>query len=62
MSFEANSVTLKIWDHSTIDHTLEAVISHVSSESNASRDRVRVTRSGPNVFTVSVSEASLATL
>ena len=54
MSFESHSMTLKIWDHSTIDHTLDAAISHVSSQANAPKDRVRVTRSGPNVFTVSV--------
>ncbi|NKX56609.1 hypothetical protein [Arthrobacter mobilis] len=54
MSFESHSMTLKIWDHSTIDHTLDAAITHVSSQANAPKDRVRVTRSGPNVFTVSV--------
>ncbi|MFD1213970.1 hypothetical protein ACFQ36_18180 [Arthrobacter sp. GCM10027362] len=56
MSFESHSMTLKIWDRSTIDHTLEAAITHVSSKANAPKDRVRVTRSGPNVFTVSVAD------
>ncbi len=55
MNFESHSMTLKIWDHSTMDHTLEAAIAHVSTKANAPRDRVRVTRSGPNVFTVSLS-------
>lgn len=54
MNFELNTLTLKIWDQSTIDHTLEAAIAHVSSKANAPRDRVKVTRSGPNVFTVNV--------
>ncbi|SEE33227.1 hypothetical protein SAMN04489740_1150 [Arthrobacter alpinus] len=57
MNFESNSLTLKIWDRSTIDHTLEMAITHVSTKSNAPRDLVKVTRSGPNQFTVSVTEA-----
>lgn len=56
MSFESHSMTLKIWDHSTIDHTLDEAITHVSSRANAPKDRVRVTRSGPNVFTVSLAD------
>ncbi len=56
MSFESNSMTLKIWDHATIEPTLEAAITHVSSKANASKDRIRVTRSGPNLFTVSVAD------
>ncbi|NKX50892.1 hypothetical protein HER39_09995 [Arthrobacter deserti] len=54
MNFESHSMTLKIWDRSTVDHTLEAAIAHISTSANAPRDRVRVTRSGPNVFTVSL--------
>lgn len=57
MNFESNSLTLKIWDPSTIDLTLETAIAHVSTKANAPRDLVRVTRSGPNQFTVSVTEA-----
>ncbi|MCQ9163417.1 MULTISPECIES: hypothetical protein [unclassified Arthrobacter] len=56
MSFESHSMTLKIWDHSTIEHTLESAISHVSSRANAPREHVRVTLSGPNQFTVSASD------
>jgi hypothetical protein len=47
-------MTLKIWDRSTMDHTLEAAITHVSTRANAPKDQVKVTRSGPNVFTVSL--------
>lgn len=54
MNFELNTLTLKIWDPSTIDHTLEAAIAHVSTKANAPRDRIQVTRSGPNLFTVNV--------
>ncbi len=57
MNFESNSLTLKIWDSSTIDHTLETAIAHVSIKSNTPRDRVTVTRSGPNLFTVSATGA-----
>ncbi|NVM94632.1 hypothetical protein [Arthrobacter wenxiniae] len=58
MSFESHSMTLKIWDHSTIEPTLDSAITHISSRANAPRERVRVTRSGPNLFTVSTSEES----
>lgn len=54
MNFESTMMTLKIWDHSTMDHTLEAAITHVSAKANAPKEHVRVTRSGPNVFTVGV--------
>ncbi|WP_181036185.1 MULTISPECIES: hypothetical protein [unclassified Arthrobacter] len=57
MNFESNSLTLKIWDRSTMDLTLETAIAHVSTKANAPRDLVRVIRSGPNQFTVSVTEA-----
>lgn len=56
MTFDSHSVTLKIWDPSTIDHTLEEAISHVSAKANTHRDHVKVTRSGPDVFTVHVGE------
>ncbi|WP_026554562.1 hypothetical protein [Arthrobacter sp. 35W] len=62
MNFESHSMTLKIWDHSTIDHTLETAITQVASRTNAAKEHVRVTRSGPNVFTVSVADEGLAHL
>jgi hypothetical protein len=49
-------VTLKIWDPSTVDHTLEEAISHVSTLAGAHRDHVKVSRSGPDVFTVHVGD------
>ena len=54
MSFESHSMTLKIWDHSTIEPALESAITHISAKANAPKDHVRVTLSGPNMFTVSV--------
>lgn len=57
MNFESNSLTLKIWDRSTIDHTLETAIAHVSIKSNTPSDLVKVTRSGPNLFTISATGA-----
>lgn len=56
MTFDSHSVTLKIWDPSTIDHALEEAVTHVSTVAGAHRDHVRVTRSGPDVFTVHVGE------
>ncbi|WP_197061873.1 hypothetical protein [Sinomonas humi] len=56
MSFDSHSVTLKIWDPSTLDHTLDAAITHVSTKASAPRDRVKVVRSGPDTFTVHLSE------
>ena len=56
MTFESHSVTLKIWDPATVDHTLDEAISHVSAKANAPKDRIKVIRSGPDVFTVSLAE------
>ncbi|MEV7134188.1 hypothetical protein AB0N24_14980 [Arthrobacter sp. NPDC093128] len=55
MTFETNhSVTLKIWDRSAIDHTLDALVHDISTKANAHRSDVAVTLSGPNTFTVSL--------
>ena len=56
MSFDSHSVTLKIWDPATLEHTLDAAVTHVSTKSSAPRERVKVTRSGPDTFTVGLSE------
>ncbi|MEN2745102.1 hypothetical protein [Sinomonas halotolerans] len=58
MTFDSHphAVTLKIWDRATLDHTLDEAIAHVSSKANAPREHVRVTRSGPDTFTVSPAE------
>lgn len=55
MTFETDhSVTLKIWDRSAVDHTLEAVVQDLSARANTPRSRIAVRCSGPSIFTVSV--------
>lgn len=55
MTFEtADSVTLKIWDRSAVDHTLDALIHDLSVKHKTSKSSIAVTRSGPNTFTVSL--------
>ncbi|MBT2556054.1 MULTISPECIES: hypothetical protein [unclassified Arthrobacter] len=55
MTFETtDSVTLKIWDRSAIDHTLEAAVHDLSTRANAPKHSIAVTCSGPNTFTVSL--------
>lgn len=56
MTFDTtDSVTLKIWDRSAIDHTLESVVKDLSPRATAAKSGIAVTRSGPNTFTVSLS-------
>lgn len=50
----ADSVTLKIWDRSAIDQTIETVIQDLSPRAKAAKCGIAVTRSGPNTFTVSL--------
>jgi hypothetical protein len=54
MNFESHSVTLKIWDRSTTNESLDAAVADVALRANVSKDLVRVTRSGPKVFTIGV--------
>lgn len=55
MTFDANnSVTLKIWDRSTLHHTLDSAVSDLSARHNTTSCRVAVTCSGPNTFTLSL--------
>jgi hypothetical protein len=59
MTFETDhSVTLKIWDRSAMDHTLETLVHDISTKANAHRSDVAVTRSGPNTFTVSLNRSA----
>jgi hypothetical protein len=56
MTFETtDSVTLKIWDRSAMDHTLEAAVHDLSTRTNAPKHSIAVTCSGPNTYTVSLS-------
>jgi hypothetical protein len=55
MTFDTtDSVTLKIWDRSAIDHTLESIVQDLSPRAAAAKCGIAVTRSGPNTFTVSL--------
>ena len=55
MTFEnTDSITLKIWDRSAIEHTLESIVHDLSVKANTTKCRIAVHCSGPNTFTVSV--------
>lgn len=58
-----DSITLKIWDRSAIEHTLESVVHDLSVKAKTTKCRIAVHCSGPNTFTVSVrgEERQLAT-
>jgi hypothetical protein len=61
MTFEtADSVTLKIWDRSAVDHTLDALVHDLSVRHNTPKASIGVTLSGPNTFTVSLNRDSKA--
>jgi hypothetical protein len=48
------SLTLKIWDESTMDRTLESVAEALAARTVTPGDRVVVVASGPRTFTISV--------
>ncbi len=52
------SITLKIWDRSTIDSTLETAVEELATRTNASQQSIVVARIGPDTFTVSVSRGA----
>ncbi|HYH76685.1 MAG TPA: hypothetical protein VD841_04185 [Arthrobacter sp.] len=53
MTFETtDSVTLKIWDRSAIDHTIDAAVRDLTPRAKAANCGIAVTLSGPNTFTV----------
>ena len=55
MTFEnTTSVTLKIWDRSAIDHTLDGIVNDLSDKATTPKGHIAVHCSGPNTFTVSV--------
>ncbi|MDQ5860911.1 MAG: hypothetical protein M3536_01445 [Actinomycetota bacterium] len=65
MTFEnTDSITLKIWDRSAVEHTLESIVHDLSVKANTTKCRIAVQCSGPNTFTVSVrgQERQLATV
>ncbi|WP_258803450.1 hypothetical protein [Pseudarthrobacter sp. NS4] len=59
MTFEtADSVTLKIWDRSTVHHTLDAMVEDLCTRHNTTKGSIAVTCSGPNTFTLSLNSAT----
>ncbi|EMY35852.1 hypothetical protein D477_002171 [Arthrobacter crystallopoietes BAB-32] len=59
MNFESHSMTVKLWDRSTTNDELEAAVASVAQRANVSTDEVRVTRSGPKVFTIGLASDTL---
>ncbi|KRE65659.1 hypothetical protein ASG92_16905 [Arthrobacter sp. Soil736] len=50
-----DSITLKIWDSSTMDRTLDEAVQELATRSKTSEYSIVVARSGPNTFTASLS-------
>ncbi len=47
-------ISLKIWDHSTLDSTLEAAVQELAAATRTTTRSIVVTRSGPNIFTATL--------
>ncbi|MEE2522064.1 hypothetical protein V1639_08090 [Pseudarthrobacter sp. J75] len=58
MTFETEAVTLKIWDRSTMNHTIDSLVSELSDRHNTSKGNIAVTCSGPNTYTFSLGGAA----
>ncbi|AMB41607.1 hypothetical protein IG195_11410 [Arthrobacter sp. TES] len=54
MTTHTDSISLKIWDNSAIDHTIEAAIRDLTPRAAAENCGISVTLSGPKTFTVSL--------
>ena len=50
-----DSITLKIWDRSAMDRTLDEAVQELATRSKTSQHSIVVARSGPNTFTASLS-------
>jgi hypothetical protein len=58
MTFETiDSITLKIWDRSTMDRTLDTAVQQLSTKAKTANCGILVTRSGPGTFTVSLNQS-----
>jgi len=49
-----HSLTLKIWDRSTMDRTLDEAVQELAARSKTSEHSIVVARTGPNTFTASL--------
>ncbi|CAM3220191.1 hypothetical protein PSET11_00635 [Arthrobacter ulcerisalmonis] len=55
MTFDApNSVTLKIWDRTSLHQTIDNAVHELSALLKTTTCRIAVTCSGPNTFTLSL--------
>ncbi|RAM37312.1 hypothetical protein DBZ45_10895 [Arthrobacter globiformis] len=55
----ADSITLRIWDRSTVERTLENAVQQLAERTRTSKHSIVVTRSGPNTYTASLDPDSL---
>jgi len=55
MSLETlDSITLKIWDRSSMDRRLDEAVQELAARSNTSEHSIVVALTGPNTFTASL--------
>lgn len=57
LPYPTESLTLKIWDRSAMDGTLESAAQELAARSMTPSDRVLVTRIGPGTYTLTVEGA-----
>ena len=57
-SESADSITLRIWNRSTMGRTLDDAVQELATRAGTSMGNIVVTRSGPNTFTASLRAAS----
>jgi hypothetical protein len=50
-----DSITLKIWDRSAMDRTLDEAVQELVTRSKTSQHSIVVARTGPDTFTASLS-------
>jgi hypothetical protein len=48
---EAHSITQRIWDQTSIEQTLDALVRQLAAQAGIQETEVLITRSGPRTFT-----------
>lgn len=48
-----NAVTHKIWDPTSVEQTLDALVQQIAAQAGVGKSDVLVTLSGPRTFTIS---------
>jgi hypothetical protein len=51
-----HSITLKIWDRSTMDRMLDEAVQELAARAKTSEHSIVVARTGPNTFTASLGQ------